>query len=73
MFPGNSYGHMLVSSDGTLRIQGVQKEDAGFLVCSALSVAGSTTARAFLQVSLLMHSLDALKFPSGASPSGNNC
>ncbi|XP_072156554.1 roundabout homolog 1 isoform X2 [Bemisia tabaci] len=50
MFPGNSYGHMLVSSDGTLRIQGVQKEDAGFLVCSALSVAGSTTARAFLQV-----------------------
>ncbi|PSN32273.1 hypothetical protein C0J52_24864 [Blattella germanica] len=50
MFPGNSYGHLLVTPEGTLKIQGVQREDAGFLVCSALSVAGSTTVRAFLQV-----------------------
>lgn len=50
MFPDTSYGHMHVSSQGTLRIQGVQREDAGFLVCSALSVAGSNTVRAFLQV-----------------------
>ncbi|KAI5721425.1 hypothetical protein M8J77_020620 [Diaphorina citri] len=50
MFPGNAYGHLHVTQEGTLRIQGVQKEDAGFFVCSALSVAGSTTVRAFLQV-----------------------
>ncbi|GLG97679.1 Hemolin [Gryllus bimaculatus] len=50
MFPGNSYGHLHVTPEGSLRIQGVQREDAGFLVCSALSVAGSNTARAFLQV-----------------------
>ncbi|XP_025199330.1 roundabout homolog 2-like [Melanaphis sacchari] len=50
MFPGNAYGHFHVTQDGTLRIQGAQKEDAGFLVCSALSVAGSVTWRAFLQV-----------------------
>lgn len=51
MFPGNAYGHFHVTQEGTLRIQGAQKEDAGFLVCSALSVAGSVTWRAFLQVS----------------------
>ncbi|XP_039284041.1 roundabout homolog 2 [Nilaparvata lugens] len=50
MFPGNSYGHLHVTAEGSLRIQGAQREDAGFLVCSALSVAGSTTVRAFLQV-----------------------
>lgn len=50
MFAGNTYGHFHVLSDGTLRIQGAQKEDTGFLVCSALSVAGSTSVRAFLQV-----------------------
>lgn len=50
MFPDNSYGHMHVNAHGTLRIQGVQREDAGFLVCSALSVAGSSSVRAFLQV-----------------------
>lgn len=50
MFPDTSYGHMHVNAHGTLRIQGVQREDAGFLVCSALSVAGSTSVRAFLQV-----------------------
>ncbi|XP_068086117.1 protein sax-3 [Anabrus simplex] len=50
MFPGNAYGHYHVTPEGTLKIQGVQREDGGFLVCSALSVAGSTTVRAFLQV-----------------------
>ncbi|KAG8254706.1 Roundabout 1 [Homalodisca vitripennis] len=50
MFPGNSYGTMTVTGEGSLTIQGVQREDAGFLVCSALSVAGSTSARAYLQV-----------------------
>nr|CAD7201378.1 unnamed protein product [Timema douglasi] len=50
MFPGNSYGYFHVTPEGSLKIQGVQREDAGFLVCSALSVAGSTTVRAFLQV-----------------------
>ncbi|KAJ6643323.1 Roundabout like 2 [Pseudolycoriella hygida] len=50
MFPDNSYGHLHVTSLGTLQIRGVQKEDAGYFVCSALSVAGSATTRAFLQV-----------------------
>ncbi|KAK9877171.1 hypothetical protein WA026_016919 [Henosepilachna vigintioctopunctata] len=50
MFPDTSYGHMHVNAHGTLRIQGVQREDTGYLVCSALSVAGSTSIRAFLQV-----------------------
>ncbi|XP_031630104.1 roundabout homolog 2 isoform X2 [Contarinia nasturtii] len=50
MFPDNAYGHMSVNSQGTLHIRGVQKEDAGYFVCSALSVAGSATIRAFLQV-----------------------
>lgn len=50
MFAGNTYGHFHISGDGTLKIQGAQKEDTGFLVCSALSVAGSTSVRAYLQV-----------------------
>lgn len=50
MFPDNSYGHIHVTAHGTLQIQGVQREDAGYFVCSALSVAGSATIRAFLQV-----------------------
>ena len=54
MFPDNSYGHILVTSLGTLQIRGVQKEDAGYFVCSALSVAGSATIRAFLQVHLIL-------------------
>ncbi|KAK6632671.1 hypothetical protein RUM43_013441 [Polyplax serrata] len=50
MFPGNAYGRLHVTPEGSLRIQGTQREDSGFLVCSALSVAGSATVRAFLQV-----------------------
>lgn len=51
MFSDNSNGHMHVNAHGTLRIQGVQREDAGWLICNALSVAGSNSVRAFLQVS----------------------
>ncbi|XP_014248360.1 roundabout homolog 2-like isoform X2 [Cimex lectularius] len=50
MFPGNSYGRLAVSQTGKLSIHGVLREDSGFFVCSALSVAGSATTRAFLQV-----------------------
>ncbi|KAK5642014.1 hypothetical protein RI129_008181 [Pyrocoelia pectoralis] len=50
MFPQNSYGRMQVNQVGTLRIQGVQLEDSGFVVCSALSVAGSKSSRSFLHV-----------------------
>lgn len=50
MFPGTAYGHFHITPNGALRVQGVQKEDAGYLVCSALSVAGSATVRALLQV-----------------------
>ncbi|KAM7342001.1 roundabout guidance receptor 1 isoform 2-T7 [Cochliomyia hominivorax] len=50
MFPNNSYGHLHVTVEGTLQINGVQKDDAGYYVCSAFSVVDSTTIRAFLQV-----------------------
>lgn len=50
MFPDTTHGHISVTAQGTLQIRGVQKEDAGYFVCSALSVAGSATIRAFLQV-----------------------
>ena len=52
MFPENSYGPVQVTQQGTLQIRGVQNEDSGYFVCSALSVAGSATTRAFLQVSI---------------------
>lgn len=51
MFPNNSYGNMHVSGQGSLQIRGVQREDDGYFVCSALSVAGSVTSRVYLQVS----------------------
>jgi hypothetical protein len=59
MFPDNVYGHLQVTSDGTLEIRSARKDDAGYYVCSAFSVAGSGTTRAFLQVSfsLLMSDL----------------
>ncbi|XP_050079640.1 roundabout homolog 3-like [Anopheles maculipalpis] len=50
MFPNNTYDNMQVSVQGTLQIRGVQKDDDGYYICSALSVAGSTTSRAYLQV-----------------------
>lgn len=55
MFPDNVYGHLQVTSEGTLEIRSVQKEDAGYYVCSAFSIAGSGTTRAFLQVSFISH------------------
>uniref|UniRef100_A0A182IUZ2 Ig-like domain-containing protein n=1 Tax=Anopheles atroparvus TaxID=41427 RepID=A0A182IUZ2_ANOAO len=51
MFPNNSYGNMAVTGQGSLQIHGVQREDDGYFVCSALSVAGSVTNRVYLQVS----------------------
>ncbi|KAG8230741.1 hypothetical protein J437_LFUL011076 [Ladona fulva] len=50
MFPGNAYGRLRVEREGTLIIQNVDRDDAGFYVCSALSVAGSVMAKAFLEV-----------------------
>ncbi|XP_058065765.1 protein sax-3-like [Anopheles bellator] len=50
MFPNKTYDNMQVSVQGTLQIRGVQKDDDGYYICSALSVAGSTTSRAYLQV-----------------------
>uniref|UniRef100_A0A182NA47 Roundabout n=1 Tax=Anopheles dirus TaxID=7168 RepID=A0A182NA47_9DIPT len=50
MFPNNTYDNMQVSLQGTLQIRGVQKDDDGHYICSALSVAGSTSSRAYLQV-----------------------
>lgn len=64
MFPDNTYGHIYVTSQGTLQIRGVQKEDAGFYVCSALSVAGSATIRAFLTVE--QYSNRTINFHSGS-------
>nr|XP_040563510.1 roundabout homolog 2-like [Lepeophtheirus salmonis] len=53
MFAGTKYGQRSVSEDGTLFIQGVRKEDEGFYICSALSVAGSTATKAYLEVTAL--------------------
>jgi roundabout axon guidance receptor 2 len=53
MFPGNKYGRMDVSSEAVLTINDVVREDSGYVVCSALSLAGSATARAFLQVGFI--------------------
>ncbi|KAL7043131.1 hypothetical protein ACKWTF_001405 [Chironomus riparius] len=50
MFPDNTYGRHHVTLEGTLEIKAVKKEDAGYYVCSAFSVAGSGTTRAFLEV-----------------------
>lgn len=62
MFPDTSYGHMHVNAHGTLRIQGVQREDTGYLVCSALSVAGSKSVRAYLQVIFNILLFNLLRF-----------
>lgn len=52
MFPDNKYyGRFSVSSDGSLVISPVKKEDRGYYVCSALSVVGSNTAKAHLNIS----------------------
>lgn len=56
MFPGKSHGRFSVSSEGTLTISGVRKEDKGYYVCSALSVVGSSMAKAYLTVSAVADS-----------------
>lgn len=50
MFAGHTYGKLNVSTDGTLSIYNVQKEDQGFYVCSAVSSVGSAITRAYLSV-----------------------
>ncbi|KXJ75424.1 hypothetical protein RP20_CCG011806 [Aedes albopictus] len=60
MFPNNTYGSLQISGQGTLQIRGVQREDEGYYVCSALSVAGSVTSRVYLQVT---SSLDSITPP----------
>ncbi|XP_065313467.1 uncharacterized protein LOC135922887 isoform X2 [Gordionus sp. m RMFG-2023] len=50
MFPDRPHGRFSVSADGELKITGVQKEDQGYYVCSALSVAGSSIAKAYLEI-----------------------
>lgn len=51
MFPDNTYERHHVTLEGVLEIKDVRKDDAGYYVCSAFSVAGSATTRAFLEVS----------------------
>ncbi|BET03166.1 roundabout [Nesidiocoris tenuis] len=50
LYPSRTDGRFSVSAKGQLSVTGVLREDAGFYVCSALSVAGSAVARAYLQV-----------------------
>lgn len=50
MFPGQPHGRFAVSSDGTLKISGVLREDEGYYICSALSVAGSSISKTYLEV-----------------------
>ncbi|GAB6023129.1 hypothetical protein CHUAL_007213 [Chamberlinius hualienensis] len=53
MFPGQPHGRFSVSSDGELKITGVLREDEGYYVCSALSVAGSSMSKAYLEVTAM--------------------
>ncbi|CAN7938875.1 unnamed protein product, partial [Ixodes hexagonus] len=50
MFPGKSHGRFSVTSEGTLVISSVRKEDKGYYTCSALSVVGSSMAKGHLEV-----------------------
>ena len=50
MFPGQPIGRLIVNSSGDLHLRDVRKTDAGVYVCSALSVAGSQSAKAKLEV-----------------------
>lgn len=52
MFPGQTHGkgRFFVTAEGEMRISGVMEEDEGYYVCSALSVAGSSVAKAYLEV-----------------------
>ena len=50
MFAGTTHGALHVTDSGTLNIHGVRKEDGGFYICTALSVAGSSVTKAYLEV-----------------------
>lgn len=50
MVPGRTYRQTRIDESGTLYAEAVQKEDSGYFVCSAVSVAGSASSRALLQV-----------------------
>ncbi|KAL2085506.1 hypothetical protein ACEWY4_018826 [Coilia grayii] len=53
LFPGqpaSQSGRYAVSMSGELRVSDVHHDDAGFYVCQAISVAGSTLAKAHLEV-----------------------
>ena len=52
MFPGQPHGRFSVLANGELRIRDVRREDEGVYVCSALSVAGSSIAKAELRIAL---------------------
>uniref|UniRef100_T1JDC0 Roundabout n=1 Tax=Strigamia maritima TaxID=126957 RepID=T1JDC0_STRMM len=53
MFPGQPHGRFSVTAEGELKISGVRREDEGYYVCSALSVAGSSMAKAYLEVTAM--------------------
>ena len=53
MFAGTTHGALHVTDSGTLNIHGVRKEDGGFYICTALSVAGSSVTKAYLEVCTL--------------------
>lgn len=56
MFPDNKYDRFTVLSNGSLLIKPVKANDVGFYVCSALSVVGSSTVKAHLNVSVSSYS-----------------
>ncbi|XP_063058470.1 roundabout homolog 2-like [Engraulis encrasicolus] len=49
--PSQPDGRFSVSQEGQLSISGVQRADAGYYTCQALTVAGSILAKALLEVS----------------------
>lgn len=51
MATGYSTEHYRVAADNTLSVRAVDS-DSGYLMCSAVSEAGSNTVRAALQVSI---------------------
>ncbi|XP_014681691.1 PREDICTED: roundabout homolog 2-like [Priapulus caudatus] len=53
MFPGQKHGRFTVTAEGELGIATVMEEDEGYYVCSALSVAGSSIAKAYLEVTAI--------------------
>jgi len=50
MFPNQDHGRMMVSEEGSLIIESVQKQDSGEYICKGLSAAGSAYAKAKLDV-----------------------